>query len=205
MMKKIKFNSLELNKNNMVKYILFIVLFPCSFLMQAQSVSLEKKDTHESKKAANISLNQKFSAKVLNAYQENSKTKIEDLFSCFQMLTDASLPDDLKKEVVKNINLAYKNPNEMVVDFTSNSFEKIPLQQLIERLLISEPILFSVSKDADYNSVDFQSWQTAYSVVRTKSGIQTKINITQKVYFYEMPKTFGSTYKVVLTTFLGAM
>lgn len=199
----IKFSSLELNKNRMNKKFLFIVILLCSFFVNAQDVV--KESVSEKKAASTMSLNKRFSAKVLNAYQENSKTKVEDLFSYFQMLTDASLNDDLKKEVVKNINLLFQNPNTMVIDFTSDSFDKIPLQQFIQRLLISEPILFSVSDESKYDSVEYQSWKTGYTVSRTKSGIVSKTKIVQKVYFYETPKMFGEETKMVFSTLLGEM
>ena len=199
----IKFSSLELNKNRMNKKFLFIVILLCSFFVNAQDVV--KESVSEKKAASTMSLNKRFSAKVLNAYQENSKTKVEDLFSYFQMLTDASLNDDLKKEVVKNINLLFQNPNTLVIDFTSDSFDKITLQQFIQKLLISEPILFSVSDESRYDSVEYQSWKTGYTVSRTKSGIVTKTKIVQKVYFYETPKMFGEETKVVFSTLLGEM
>lgn len=199
----IKFSSLELNKNRMNKKFLFIVILLCSFFVNAQDVV--KESVSEKKAATTMSLNKRFSAKVLNAYQENSKTKVEDLFSYFQMLTDASLNDDLKKEVVKNINLLFQNPNALVIDFTSDSFDKITLQQFIQKLLISEPILFSVSDESRYDSVEYQSWKTGYTVSRTKSGIVSKTKIVQKVYFYETPKMFGEETKVVFSTLLGEM
>ena len=199
----IKFSSLELNKNRMNKKFLFIVILLCSFFVNAQDVV--KESVSEKKAASTMSLNKRFSAKVLNAYQENSKTKVEDLFSYFQLLTDASLNDDLKKEVVKNINLLFQNPNTMVIDFTSDSFDKIPLQQFIQKLLISEPILFSVSDESRYDSVEYQSWKTGYTVSRTKSGIVSKTKIVQKVYFYETPKMFGEETKMVFSTLLGEM
>lgn len=199
----IKFSSLELNKNRMNKKFLFIVILLCSFFVNAQDVV--KESVSEKKAASTMSLNKKFSSKVLNAYQENSKTKVEDLFSYFQMLTDASLNDDLKKEVVKNINLLFQNPNTLVIDFTSDSFDKITLQQFIQKLLISEPILFSVSEESRYDSVEYQSWKTGYTVSRTKSGIVTKTKIVQKVYFYETPKMFGEETKMVFSTLLGEM
>jgi len=199
----IKFSSLELNKNRMNKKFLFIVIFLCSFFVNAQDVV--KESVSEKKAASTMSLNKRFSAKVLNAYQENSKTKVEDLFTYFQMLTDASLNDDLKKEVVKNINLLFQNPNTMVIDFTSDSFDKITLQQFIQKLLISEPILFSVSEETKFNSVEYQSWNTGYTITRTKSGIVSKTKIVQKVYFYETPKMFGEETKVVFSTLLGEM
>lgn len=198
-----KFNLSELNKNKMSKNWLLIVVLFCSFFSEAQSSMNES--VKEKKAAVSTALNQRFSVKVLNAYQENSKTKVEDLFSYFKMLTDASLSDDLKKEVVKNINLAFKNPNEMVVDFTSNSLDKISLQLFIQKLLISEPILLSVSDEVKYDSVDSQSWKTSYTVTRTKSGIVSKTNVVQKVYFYETPKLFGTATKTVFSTLLGEM
>lgn len=199
----IKFSSLELNKNRMNKKFLFIVILLCSFFVNAQDVV--KESVSEKKAASTMSLNKRFSAKVLNAYQENSKTKVEDLFSYFQMLTDASLNDDLKKEVVKNINLLFQNPNTMVIDFTSDSFDKITLQQFIQKLLISEPILFSVSEETKFNSVEYQSWNTGYTITRTKSGVVTNIKIIQKVYFYKTPKVFGDETKEIFSTLLGEM
>jgi len=199
----IKFSSLELNKNRMNKKFLFIVILLCSFFVNAQDVV--KESVSEKKVASTMSLNKRFSAKVLNAYQENSKTKVEDLFSYFQMLTDASLNDDLKNEVVKNINLLFQNPNTMVIDFTSDSFDKITLQQFIQKLLISEPILFSVSEETKFNSVEYQSWNTGYAITRTKSGVVTNIKIIQKVYFYKTPKVFGDETKEIFSTLLGEM
>ncbi len=187
----------------MCKNLLFIVVFLSSFFVEGQSSMNES--VKKKKVATEMTLNKRFSAKVLNAYQENSKTKVEDLFSYFQMLTDSKLNDDLKKEVVKNINLLFQNSNAMVIDFTSNSLDRIPLQQFIQKLLISEPILFSVSDESEYDAVEYQSWKTEYAVSRTKSGIVTKTKIVQKVYFYETPKMFGEETKVVFTTFLGEM
>ncbi len=199
----IRFSSLESNKNKMNKKFLLIVIFLSSFLVEAQSSMNES--VSEKKAATAMTLNKRFSAKVLNAYQENSKTKVEDLFTYFQMLTDAKLNDDLKKEVVKNINLLFQNPNTTVIDFTSDSFDKITLQQFIQKLLISEPILFSVSDESRFDSVEYQSWKTGYTVSRTKSGIVTKTKIVQKVFFFETPKMFGEETKMVFSTILGEM
>jgi hypothetical protein len=84
----------------------------------------------------------------LNAYQENSKLKVEDLFSYFQML-DASLNDDLKKEVVKTSICYFKIPMQwcrFYFDSLINSVATISS----EAFLISEPILFSVSDESKY-------------------------------------------------------
>ena len=184
------------------KFLLIVVLF-CGFLGKAQEAN--KEESVSVKKVASQSLNQKFSSKVLYAYQENSKSKIDDLFSYFQMLTDANLKTDLKKEVIDNIHLLFQNPNVLVIDFTSDSLNKIPLQQFIQKLLISEPISFSVSDEVTYDSVAYQSWNTNYTITKRKLGIVTKMNVTEKVFFYETSKQFGIDTKVVNATLLGAM
>ena len=206
MMLIIKFNSLESNKNNMIKKVVLIVALLCSFLIEAQSTMQESvSEKKANKDAAVLSLNQKFSAKVLNAYQENSKTKVADAFAYFQMLTDANLDADAKKEVINTIYLLFQNPNVIVTDFTTDSVNKITLSKFIQKLLISEPILFSVSDEVSYNGVSYQSWNTNYIVTRTKSGVVSTTNVMQTVYFYETSKDFGSEKKVVLSTVLGSM
>ena len=183
------------------RFLFIVVLFYC-FSGIAQEAIYEKSSKKE---VAVVTLKQIFSAKVLNAYQENSKSKIDDLFAYFQMLTDAKLDNDLKKEVIQNINLLFKNPNETVVDFTSASLDRISLQQFIQKLLISEPVSFSISDEVQYNAVDNQSWKTVYIVTRTQSGTITKTKVIQEVFFYETAKSFGNDTKNVLSMFLGVM
>ena len=142
---------------------------------------------------------------MLAVYQENSKSKIEDLFNYFQMLTNASLSNDLKKEVVTNINQLYRNKNAMTIDFTSASFDKIPLQQFIQKLLTSEPITFAVSEETNFNSVTFQNWKTVYTITRTKSGISSKIKVNQIVFMYNVAKEFGDKTKIVTNVLLDEM
>ena len=202
-MQRIRFNSSESNKNNMAKKLLLILILLLGFSSKAQQESISEKKAQ--KDAVVATLNQKFSAKVLHAYQDNSKTKVADAFAYFQMLTDASLDVDLKKEVIDNIHLLFQNPNAMVIDFTSDSLDKIPLSQFIQKLLISEPILFTVSNEARYDGVSYQSWNTNYTVTRTKSGVTSTTNVMQTVYFYETPKAFGNENRLVFSTLLGAM
>jgi len=202
-MHRIKLNSFASNKNKMAKNFLFIGIVLISFFSRAQSAG--NKESVSEKKVVQQTLNQKFAAPVLSAYQENSKTKIEDVFSYFQMLADASLSDDLKKEIVKSINLLFKDPNTSVIDFTSESLDKITLQQFIQKLLISEPILFSVSNATQFNSVDYNSWKIGYTISITKSGTTNSVKVVHKVFFFKTPKVFGDQTKEVLSTILGEM
>jgi hypothetical protein len=178
-----------------------IVFFLIGFSGLAQS-SNEKVIATASKK---VSLDKKMGFKVLSVYQDYTKTKVEDLFSYFQLLTDASLSDDVKNEVIKNIQQLFKNDAVLVVDLTSDSFDKIPLEQFVQKLLISEPILFQVSDEAKYNSITYQSWNTNYTVTRTKSGLTSKIKLNQTIYLLDEVKEFGSNSKNTMGMYLGEM
>ena len=180
---------------------LFIVTLMFGHFVRAQSAS--EKKTAEA--VVQISLSKKYAPKLLEDYQENAKTKVEDLFSYFQMLTDASLTNDLKKEVVKNIKNCFQNQNPDVIDFTSVTNDKIPLNSLIDKLLFSEPIIFKVTNSWQNNSETPLSWQMNYSVTRTKSGESQNIKINQLVYLFEQNKAFGNSSKNITVSFLGKM
>lgn len=195
-MKTTRFSLLESNKNSMKKQILCIVLLMYGFISEAQESMSNN---------SQVSLSSRYSVNVLAVYQENSKSKIEDVFQYFQMLTDASLTDDLKKEVIISIHQLYKNKNALVIDFTSAAFDTIPLEQFIQKLLISEPITFEVSEETKFNSVTYQNWKTNYTITKIKSGVSSKIKVTQLVYMYDMPKEFGAKTKIVTGILLDEM
>lgn len=179
---------------------LFIAILMFGNIVQAQSYETGA----SAKKAAQVSLSQKYAPKMLEDYQDNANTKIEDLFSYFQMLTDASLTDDLKKEVVKNIKNCFQNQNPEVMDFTSSTNDKILLNLLVEKLLFSEPILFKVTNGWQNNETTL-SWKTNYTLTKTKSGVSQNLKVSQLVYLVEQNKTFGTTNKNVTVSFLGKM
>jgi len=167
----------------------------------AQGQSSEK----SAEVTAQLSLSQKYAPKLLKAYQENSQTKVVDLFAYFQMLTDASVADEYKLEIAKNIRNLFKGANPQVIDFTANNPDTIPLGDLIDKLLFSEPILFNVSGNWQNDSENPMSWMTSYTVGRTKSGVTDNIKVAQLVYLFEETKMFGSNAKSVTVCFLGKM
>lgn len=178
----------------MKKFVLIgFLLF--SFLTEAQSAMNENK----------MSLNKKFSVEVLKVYQDNSKSKVKDLFSYFQLLTDSNINNELKTEIIKNINLLYNAKNEIVVDFASSNLEKIRLQDFIQKLMNSKPIVFTISEESNYNSVDYNFWKTDYLVSTTINGKTLNAPISQKIFFIEIDKKFGSMHKSVYETILGEM
>ena len=201
-MRQIRFSLSESNRNRMKTIFLYIAILLFGHLATAQSVN--EKKTAETVISQAV-LSKKYAIKMLEDYQENARTKVEDLFVYFQMLTDASLTDDLKKEVVKNIKNSFQNQNPEVLDFTLEVNDKIAVNALIEKLLFSEPIIFKVMHTRQNNSETALSWKTNYTVTRVKSGISQNIKVTQLVYLFEQNKAFGKTSKEVTITFLGKM
>lgn len=171
--------------------------------VRAQSVS--EKNTTVEVAVSKVSLSKKYAPKLLEDYQQNAKIKIEDLFTYFQMLTDASLTEDLKKEVIKNIKNIFENRNTEVLDFTSETNDTIKLDSLIEKLLLSKPIELKVA-DAWQNSFETAfSWNVNYTVTRTKSGVSQNFKVNQLIYLFEQNKAFGNSNKNVTISFLGKM
>jgi hypothetical protein len=159
----------------------------------------------EAKTSSAQTLQNSMSVKVLAAYQENTSNKVADLFSYFQLLTDTSLTDEVKKEIISNINLLFDNQNPMVIDFTSEEKETIPLQTLIQKLLVSEPILFKVSEELKYHSLTDKGWNTTYVVKKTKANASNYVYTSQTVTLLLEDKKFGESSKTIWTTFLGTM
>lgn len=200
-MRPTKFSLYASNKNSMKHNVNLIVFLFIGFAGFGQSANEKVSSTATAK----VSLNKKMSSNVLNAYQNHSKTKVKDVFGYFQLLTDGTLSDEVKKEVIKSIQQFFTDENTLVLDFTSESKDIIPLHQFIQKLLISEPILFSVSDEASYGLVTHDSWNTMYTVTRTKSGVISKVKVNQKMYFVDEIKKFGTTTKNVSGLYLDAM
>lgn len=178
-----------------MKKISCIVFLLCCFFVKGQQANTSYVQT----------LQNRMSVKVLAAYQENTSNKVVDLFSYFQMLTDATLNDEVKKEVVTSINLLFNNQNPSVIDFTSEEKNSIPLQILIQKLLVSDPILFKVSEELKYDSLTDTGWNTTYVIKRTKANTSNYVYTSQTVSMLFEDKKFGDNSKTIWTTFLGAM
>lgn len=183
---------------NKVVYIILFLLSAIAFGQSAKESVVEKKV--EMKK-----LDSQLSARVLKAYQFNSDTKIEDLYAYFELLTDARLDKDTKHEIAENIKLMFKNENPIVLDVTSDFYDKVTLDMLLEKLQFSEPIQFTIQEQKQHNSVQYNSWKTSYTIIRTKNGLPQDFKITQTIFLELIPKKFGATNKVVWEMRLGEM
>lgn len=181
----------------MMRRILVILFVLSCFWTSAQEAS---NSVHQS-----TTLNKILSVKVLRAYQERSKSKVEDLFSYFQLLTDSSLTADLKKEVINNIYLLFNNKDPQVIDLTSANFDSIPLSELLQNLMKSKPLVFKVDNETQFNNVTQDSWTSYYNLIISNSGKELPIQLIQTIYFQNETKSFGVNSKPVHVTYLGCI
>ncbi|MBC8644695.1 hypothetical protein H9W95_13510 [Flavobacterium lindanitolerans] len=90
----------------MIKYFTVIVFlfYNCTFAQEANHAI-----------AAN-SIKANFSVKVLEAYEENSFSKLEDFYELLEIYSAKNTPNTLKKQLEERINTLYKE-NTLVSDF----------------------------------------------------------------------------------------
>ena len=92
-----------------------------------------------------------------------------------------------------------------MLDVTSDFYDKVTLDMLLEKLQFSEPIQFTIQEQKQHNSVQYNSWKTSYTIIRTKNGLPQDFKITQTIFLELIPKKFGATNKVVWEMRLGEM
>lgn len=165
-----------------MKNVLYLLLLLYMPLLFSQSVATT---------SGKVALNKRLSPMVLEAYQLQTDDKVTDLFYYLNLLTNPTVSDEAKKEVVANIRLLFKNQTVMVPDFTAAKPDMISLQLLTDKLLISEPIVFTVSETRKCSSVSWDSWLSTYKITRQKAGEESVFKIMQTIYMQVQPGLSG--------------
>jgi len=68
------------------------------------------------------------------------------------------------------------------------------------KLLVSEPIAFSLKEGVHFSKETVNSWTINYSITTHKKELTSSINISQIVYFYETEKTLVLLLKSIYNT-----
>lgn len=174
----------------MIKYFTFIVFLFCNCTF-AQDVN--------NTIAAN-SIKSNFSVKVLEAYEENSFSKVEDFYELLEMYSDKSTSNTLKKQLEERIDALYKE-NTLVSDFFTS--DKIPVNKLLEKVAY-KGLKFEV-KNIQKIKTFGNYWTASYILTIQRDTETLQKNISQRIYFYPEAKTFGNKKKEVWSLFLGEM
>ncbi len=172
----------------MMKYFTILLFFFCNcILAQSSDNSINR---------TNIKAN--FSMKVLEAYEENSFSKVSDFYQFLEIYSDQNSSETLRNQVKENIYSLYKN-NSQVTDFFSS--EKITLEKLLENSK-AKGLKFEV-KNIQKEITSNNFWTNSYSLKISDGKEIMQKKVTQKVYFYPEEKSFGSKKKEVWIILLG--
>ena len=146
------------------------------------------------------SIKANFSVKAIEAYEENSFSKVNDFYQFLEIYSDKNSSEDLKNQVKENLNsLVLKDV--LVEDlFTS---EKITLEKLLEKINL-KGLRFQI-KNIQKKSTSTNFWINSYVLEITNKTETTRKNILQRIYFYPEEKNFGTKKKEVWSVFLGEM
>lgn len=173
------------------KIIIFLALF-FSYAVFAQ----------DSNTASGQGMKANFSKVSLKAYQENSFSKIKDFYQYLEILSNSSTSESLKNQVKENIYSLFAGKEIQLLDFSSQTPEKITLEKLLQKLEKEKNIQFALKEEITNKTVE-DYWLNSYTLEITKGGKSEKIPILQKVNFYPQEKKFGNTTKQVWTITLG--
>jgi len=171
-----------------MKYFTFILFlfYNCAFAQQANNTAIEN------------SIKANFSIKVLEAYEENSFSKVEDFYELLEMYSDKNASNTLKKHLEERIDALYKE-NTLIFDFFTS--DKISVNKLLDKIA-SKGLKFEVKNIQKVKT--FGNYWTASYVLTIQRDTETlEKNISQRIYFYPEEKTFGNKKKEVWSLFLG--
>lgn len=172
----------------MINYFTILLFFFCNCIF-AQS-------SDNSISRTNIKAN--FSTGVLEAYEENSFSKVKDFYQLLEIYSDVNSSEALKNQVKETIFSLYKN-NSQITDFFSS--EKITLEKLLENSK-AKGLKFEV-KNIKKEATSNIFWTNSYTLKISDGKEILQKKIYQKVYFYPEEKSFGSKKKEVWTILLG--
>lgn len=144
------------------------------------------------------SIKANFSAKAIEAYEENSFSKVNDFYQFLEIYSNKNSSEALKNQVRENLKSLVVE-NVLFSDlFTS---EKITLEKLLEQIN-AKGFKFEV-KNIQKRTTSANFWTNSYSLeIKNGDEIQRK-NLVQRVYFYPEEKSFGTKKKEVWSIFLG--
>jgi len=171
-----------------MKYFTIILFFFCNYALAQSSDNSANKN----------SIKANFSAKAIEAYEENSFSKVNDFYQFLEIYSDKNSSEALKNQVRENLKSLMVEDVFFTDLFTS---EKITLEKLLEQINAKGFKFEAKNIQKRITSPNF--WTNSYSLeIKNGTEIQRK-NLVQRVYFYPEQKTFGTKKKEVWSIFLG--
>ncbi|HEU4496959.1 MAG TPA: hypothetical protein VFR70_07900 [Flavobacterium sp.] len=172
----------------MIKYFIAVASFFSCCAVAQQAVNEVKSS----------SIRANFSAAAIEAYEENSFSRIKDFYQYLEIYSGEDASDALKMQVQENIYSLFAK-NAVLSDFFSG--DKIALPQLLERIK-SKALKFSVI-NIQKETASCNFWTNSYTLKITGRQAAEQKFVRQKIYFYPEEKSFGNKKKEVWVLLLG--
>ena len=171
-----------------MKYLTIITFFFCNCLFAQEANNFAFKN----------SIKANFSAKAIEAYEENSFTKVNDFYQFLEIYSDKKSSDALRNQLKENLKSLVAE-NVMIADlFTS---ERTTLEKLLESIN-SKGFKFAV-KNIQNKATSTNFWTNSYTLEIANGTEILRKNLVQRIYFYPEEKSFGSKKQEVWSIFLG--
>lgn len=172
-----------------MKYFILILFVFCNCLHAQQASNYGAK---------NNDIRANFSIKTLEAYEENSFSKVSDFYQLLEIYSDKNSSEALKKQVEENINSLVRN-DVLISDFFTS--DKIIMGELLKKIQ-SKGLKFEV-KNIRKQAASDNYWIASYTLDISGNREVVQKNISQKIYLYPEEKSFGDKKKEVWSLFLG--
>ena len=173
---------------------LFIYLFCCFHLSAVGQMSQHSEGIS--------SITKVYTPVQIAAYQDNATGKISDYYQYLSLLSSDNTEPALKDEVERAILLTFKDSTTLVTDLLSGQNNLIPLSEFIKKVRMGKNISFSVKNIRESAPANENSWEVAYEVSVISEGILSRQQVLQKIFFQPESKAFGTSNKVVWSTYL---
>lgn len=172
----------------MMKYFVIILLF------FGQCVFSQSSDNSVNRN----SIKANFSVKAIEAYEENSFSKVNDFYQFLEIYSNKNSSKALKNQVKETLKSLVVE-NVLFADiFTS---EKITLEKFLEQIN-AKGFKFE-AKNIQKRDTSTNFWTNSYVLeIQNGTEIQRK-NLVHRVYFYPEEKFFGTKKKEVWRVLLG--
>jgi hypothetical protein len=141
-----------------------------------------------------------FTAKSIEAYQENSQNKIREFYEYLTLYSNEK-NTELKKQIRENI-LSLTDSDMEILDFTSTVPSEIELDKFLSKIENQsfEFKIKSVQNSAETGSND---WINSYLLSVIQNGKTSDFKLNQTINFEPKEKQFGSKTKTVWEMKLG--
>lgn len=177
----------------MIRIAIYMMLFSiCSF---GQSANHTTSDHNSS-----VTISKVFSPMVLDAYQDQAKAKINDLYfylNLWSKETDSNTSNEIKSAIMKLL----VDSNVRFQNLDNNTSSSLTIDQFLENSK-KDKLQFTISK-LQQSQIQNNSFEMEYTLEIQNFKSKKELLVSQNIFLYEKEKQFGTHKKRVWELRIG--